>query len=140
MRVVYNHLRVPCHLVRVDQIITVEVRRVHFFERLHILRPDAGHKHSADIAEHCVLDLGVIVLYELADVLMRNRETKPVLARLGQNGCDRIRDEILKLVNVQIKIFALAFRHIGAGKRGHLQFGNDDEPEKIRVHLAGLAL
>lgn len=58
---------------------------------------DAESYQSPDVSEHRLPDR----FGKLINVLVRQREAEPVFARLRQNGSERIRREVLKLVNKQ---------------------------------------
>ena len=70
---------------------------------------------------------------QLVNVLVRQRQAEPVFARLRQNRGKRIRREILKLVNEQVKIPAFGFRPVGARHRAQLKLRHQQRTKQVRL-------
>ena len=71
---------------------------------------------------------------------MRQNETKPVFPRFRQDLRDRIRGDVLKLIQVEIEVLTLAFRHIDPGESCHEQAPHDDHTKQPRIDLSDLSL
>ena len=71
--------------------------------------------------------------------MVGDNQVQAILARFRENGGNGVGDEVLKFVNVEVKIFAFAFGQFRAAQSGHLQFGHDDEAEQFGVDFAGRA-
>ena len=93
-----------------------------WFEESRVFGADTEHRHRAHVAENGVFD----IFFQLSDVLMRDVEREPVFAGFGENRSDGICGNVLKLIDVEIKVIHRLAKHIHARERRHLDLANQD--------------
>lgn len=103
-----------------------ELPRVEFFaefavQMLGIGKADAEGDEGADIAKHGFPHGGG----ELGNVLMAQGEVEPVFPRLGQDGGEGLRGEVLELIDEEIKIATLVLGLAIAGHGGELKLSDE---------------
>ncbi len=72
---------------------------------------------------------------ELVDVLVGHDEVEAIFSRFGEDRGERVGGEVLELIDIKEEVAALVFGDVGAAHRGHLDFGDDDETEKLGVQI-----
>ncbi len=105
-----------------------------FFQELGIGGADAHRDLGADVANDRIAD----VLFELCDELVCDGEREAVLARFGEDGGYGGCCEILKFVDIQIERRQFPAR-VDTRECGLQEFGDEHEPEKLRIAIAKAA-
>src|SRR3989344_5923084 len=101
-----------------------------------VVASDAENNNRRNIPENRIEHR----MKNLADVLVRDRKIEAVLSRLGKKIQKRRGDNIMKLINVKIKIRALILRYLGSPHPGLLNFRNKHRTEETRILLADFPL
>ncbi len=71
---------------------------------------------------------------------MRNNEIEPVLSRLGENLCDRVRCDILEFVNIEREIFSIRLGDIRPRKRRHQNLPHHDHTKQMAIYFSEFSL
>lgn len=77
---------------------------------------------------------------ELSNVLMAQGEVEPVFSRLGQDGGEALRGEVLELIDEEIKIAPQVLGLAVPGHGGELELGDEQGAEQVGFVVADLAL
>ena len=104
--------------------------------RLRIGIADAKRHQRPHIAKYCL----AYRLRQLVNVLVREREAQPILARFCQDGGKGIRREVLELVNEEVEVPAFGFRPIRPRHRAKLELRHQKRAKQIRLVMPKLAL
>jgi hypothetical protein len=97
--------------------------------------------NRTDVSENRIFQIQIrlcqgIGLVQLRDVLMCDDESQTIFSRFGENGLDRIGDEVLEFVDVEEKILAFARRHRLALHRGDLDFRHQNQAEQTGIEVS----
>src|SRR3989338_8283822 len=120
----------------IDHVFCLKDRRHFRFHFYGVVASDAENNNRRNIPKNRVEHRRK----NLADVLVRDRKIEAVLSRLGKKIQKRRGDNIMKLINVKIKIRALILRYLGSPHPGLLHFCNKHRTEETRILLADFPL
>ena len=122
--------------VEVNQLLGGELLPELLPQHLRVGAPDTEGNERPHVPKHRLPDWK----RELVHVLMRQRQAEPILARLGQNRRERIRAEVLELVNEQVEIAARLLRLIRPRHGRQLKLRHEERPEQVRLVVSKLPL
>lgn len=120
----------------IDELPLVELLAKLAVQVLGIGEADAEGDEGADIAKDGLPHGGG----ELGDVLMAQGEIEPVFPRLGQDGGEALRGEVLELIDEEEEVASLVLGLTVAGHGGELELRDEQGAEQVRLVVADLAL
>jgi hypothetical protein len=121
---------------KIDELPRVELLAEFAVQMFGIGEADAEGDEGADIAKDGLPHGG----RELGDVLMAQGEVEPVFSRLGQDGGEGLRGEVLELIDEEIKIASLVLRLTVPGHGRELKLRDEQGAEQVGFVVADLAL
>ena len=126
------------HLVAVEvhQLLGGELLSKLLPQHLRVGAPDAVGNKRPDVAKHRLPDRE----RELVHVLMRQRQAQSILARFGEDRGERIRAEVLELVDEEVEVAAGFLRLVRPRHRGQLKLRHKQRPKQVRLVVPELAL
>ena len=77
---------------------------------------------------------------QLANILVSHSETQAVFSRFRKEVFEGFGDQVMKLVNIKIKVVPVLFRHSRPSHAGLFDFGNEHRTEEAGVFLAKFTL
>src|SRR3989338_4726228 len=98
---VNGHFQIKFSHSQVNNVSHSENRRVLFGQNHRVLGSNTETHNRSHVTKYRFANL----LIELTDILMSDGQTQTILTRFGQNFRKRVRGEVLKFVDVKVKIF-----------------------------------